>query len=394
MTRQTVPMTAHARASAPGQYLGYGLQPVRLCFHLLNADRSGTASIEHLDDVALKTSDNRVLLEQTKSALKQNPISDWSEDLWKTFANWLDTINSGFVDPGSTRFQLYVTPIKPGHLGKIGLSETNFPHDVERLISDLQTAVAKRSRPPRCHSYLRQLLDADRSTVTDLIVNFRLKSDTDPIDPIRRILRLSVQDELLDNCCAHAIGLAKQQSDSLIRAGRPAMIDVKTFHREVRASISKNNLARMLPSFATNPTPKVIDETLGDRPMFVRQLNIVNMPTPIVLNAISAYLQNSFPTRQIGQRKDWSSTKAYWSSIGLSCNVISCKSWRSTICTNPLSPSKQGRLLYNRCVTTTANLDGREVPTHFVPGCYNALADSLDVGWHPWFASTLDPEVD
>ena len=385
-------MTAHARASAPGQYLGYGLQPVRLCFHLLNADRSGTASIEHLDDVALKTSDNRVLLEQTKSALKQNPISDWSEDLWKTFANWLDTINSGFVDPGSTRFQLYVTPIKPGTWAN-RLSETNFPHDVERLISDLQTAVAKRSRPPRCHSYLRQLLDADRSTVTDLIVNFRLKSDTDPIDPIRRILRLSVQDELLDNCCAHAIGLAKQQSDSLIRAGRPAMIDVKTFHREVRASISKNNLARMLPSFATNPTPKVIDETLGDRPMFVRQLNIVNMPTPIVLNAISAYLQTA-------------SDKTDWAEKGLVVNESILEFDRTLLqryqlqkleiddLHESLEPVKQGRLLYNRCVTTTANLDGREVPTHFVPGCYNALADSLDVGWHPWFASTLDPEVD
>ena len=178
MTRQTVPLTAQARASAPGQYLGYGLQAVRLCFHLLNADQSGTASIEHLDDVALKTADNRVLLEQTKSALKQNPISDWSEDLWKTFANWLDTINSGLVDPGSTRFQLYVTPIRPGTWAN-RLSETNFPHDVERLISDLETAVAKRSRPPRCHSYLRQLLDADRSTVTNLIVNFRLKSDAE-----------------------------------------------------------------------------------------------------------------------------------------------------------------------------------------------------------------------
>ena len=37
------------------------------------------------------------LLEQTKSALKQNPISDWADDLWKTIANWLNNIKAGEV---------------------------------------------------------------------------------------------------------------------------------------------------------------------------------------------------------------------------------------------------------------------------------------------------------
>ena len=148
----------------------------------------------------------------------------------------------------------------------------------------------------------------------------------------------------------------------------------------------------MLPSFATSPTPQVIDETLGDRPMFVRQLNIVNMPTPIVLNAISAYLQTA-------------SDKTDWAEKGLVVNESILEFDRTLLqryqlqkleiddLHESLEPVKQGRLLYRRCVTTNANLDGREVPTHFVPGCYNALAESLELGWHPCFASTLDPEV-
>ena len=53
----------------------------------------------------------------------------------------------------------------------------------------------------------------------------------------------------------------------------------------------------------------------------------------------------------------------------------------------------RGKLLYIRCISTSANLDGREVPSHFVPGCYNGLADRLELGWHPSFASILDEEV-
>jgi hypothetical protein len=53
------------------------------------------------------------LLEQDKSA-QQNPISDWADDLWKTIARWLIAINAGDIDPASTTFRLYVTPVHEG----------------------------------------------------------------------------------------------------------------------------------------------------------------------------------------------------------------------------------------------------------------------------------------
>ena len=392
MSRTTVPIPAHASATAPGQYLGYGLQTVRLCFHLMNADPGGTASIEHLDDVSLTSSDNHLLLEQTKSALNHNPISDWSEDLWKTFANWLDNINSGLIDPTSTCFELYVTPVWQGYWVN-RLSATNFPNDVVRLVCDLETAIAKRNPPPRCYPYLKQLLDSDTNTVTTLIANFRVTTDADPIDPIRRIFRLNVHAKLLDDCCAHAIGLAKYQSDRLIRAGKPAIIDVSKFQREVRAFVAKNDLGKMLPSFATNPTPTDIEKTFDHRPMFVRQLNIVDMPNRMILSAIADYLQTV-------------SDKTDWAEKGLVLNASMLEFDQSLLQRHgltkleiddlhgSLAAAKQGRLLYVRCVSTHPNLEAREVPAHFVPGCYNALADNLDLGWHPCFLSILDNEVD
>jgi hypothetical protein len=39
---------ALARHTAPGQYLGYALQPVRLCYHLLSCPSGASVSLEAL----------------------------------------------------------------------------------------------------------------------------------------------------------------------------------------------------------------------------------------------------------------------------------------------------------------------------------------------------------
>ncbi len=73
--------------SAPGQYLGFALQPVRRFYYLLIAPKGAKVGLELQDDVSVHYANGKVCLEQTKSALKQNPISDWDEDLWKAFDN-------------------------------------------------------------------------------------------------------------------------------------------------------------------------------------------------------------------------------------------------------------------------------------------------------------------
>jgi hypothetical protein len=45
-------------------------------FTLLTCDAGSTVSLEHLDDVAIHTANGELTLEQTKSALTQNPLSD------------------------------------------------------------------------------------------------------------------------------------------------------------------------------------------------------------------------------------------------------------------------------------------------------------------------------
>jgi hypothetical protein len=50
----------------------------------VEVDAGSTVSLEHLDDVAIHTANGEITLEQTKSTLTQNPLSDWVADFWTT----------------------------------------------------------------------------------------------------------------------------------------------------------------------------------------------------------------------------------------------------------------------------------------------------------------------
>jgi hypothetical protein len=45
--------------------------------------------------------------------------------------------------------------------------------------------------------------------------------------------------------------------------------------------------------------------------------------------------------------------------------------------------------VYSECSLVDGALDGRVVPSHFTPGCYHALADRQEVGWHPDYKNRL-----
>ena len=114
MNDSLVDIEKPVKATAAGQYLGYSLQQLRLCHHLFKVPDDDTVSLEYVDDVGVHRADGTLLLEQSKSALIGNPAADRAEDLWKSFANWAELCADAKVDPKTTDFRLYVTPVKTG----------------------------------------------------------------------------------------------------------------------------------------------------------------------------------------------------------------------------------------------------------------------------------------
>jgi hypothetical protein len=374
--------------AAPGPYLGYALQPVRLCFHLLTSPVGAKVSLEHFDDIAVHYHDGSVLLEQTKSALKQNPLSDWSDELWKAIAHWLDGIASGQLVSHKSSFQLYVTPPHQGRWAQ-ALSDAATEAEVEALFASVQTEHNKLKKPKGCEANLQRFLSASPEMRNALVLRFNLlSSEVDPIDALRNLIKVSVGPELVDDLCHAAIGMAKEQADRLIRDGKASVVDADAFKRNFIAFVRKNNIPGLLTSLTPIPPNVEVEAMLSMRPTFIRQLEIIDTSEQDHLRAVSDFLRAS-------------ADKSAWAEQGLVFEG-SLAEWddflvgRHSLISGEVSDlhadkdaAFRGRMAYRQCAQVNAPFEGRAVPSHFVPGSFNALADIMRLGWHPDYQSLL-----
>lgn len=377
--------------SAPGPYLGFALQPVRLCYHLLRSPDDASVSLELLDDVAVHYADGTVLLEQCKSALSHNAVSDWSEDFWKAIANWVKSSQTGKITNANTIFQLYVTPPKTGKICA-AMHAAAKPEDVQAFTTLLKQKLARRSEPPKCMPHIQRFLDATDDIRLAVARQFRvISSDTDPLEPLRALLEPTVPRASLGVICESAIGMAKEWADRCIRNRVPAVIDVGSFRKNFQAFVQRNNMAGYLPSFSSVPTEDETKATLRSRPLFVRQLQLIEATEKQQVRAVSDFLRTSGDKAKWAEQgfvfdgsfSDWEATLVR-KHTALQGEVTDLYSDKSEVI--------QGRTLYNRCSGLDVPLDSRAVPGHFTHGAFNDLADRRELGWHPQYPSLLDEE--
>lgn len=373
-----------AKSAAPGQYLGYGLQDVRLCRHLLKAANGCKVSLEFVEDTAVHRPDGTLWLEQSKSALTGNPLSDSSVELWKTFANWASLSIEGAIDPATTQFRLFVCPSKQGALAE-ALHAATTDDEAKALLAKLAKKLTPASKDKGCNPKIADFLTAGDAACIAIISNFRLLMTDDPLEPIRETLRFAVLEDALDDFCAHAIGMAKNRIDALIRSGVAPVIDAGTFRRDVRDFIRRHGALGLLVPTTKRPDAIEIDAMLANAPVFVQQLIRVDMPTEHIVRAVSDYLRSD------ADRTIWAAEGRI---VAESLDELHDTLEAHFAITRDeieemhasLAFEARGRQIYRQCVRHQAPLDGRSVPGYFIPGSFNLLADRVRVGWHPQFA--------
>lgn len=387
----SAPSYLHVNHAAAGPYLGFALQPVRLCYHLLSSPRDSYVSLEYLDDVAVHHSDGKLLLEQCKSALAHNPISNWSDDLWKTISNWLDVVETQKVDGVKTSFQLYVTPPKPGKLSA-AMHAAADAKAVEALVNQVKDKLKKKSVSPKCMAHVQKFLDVtDALRLAVISKTTIVATDADPLGPLRELLRPTVPDVLLDVICASAIGQAKEAADKCIRRKVPALVGVAEFRRNFHAFVQQNNMPGYLPTFTAAPSKDAAQALLTSRPVFVRQLQLIDASEEQLLRAASDLMRTS------GDKVKWADqglvfdgTFEDWEYTLLRKHDAAQSEVQDTY--SEKTQEAQGRIVYNRCAAMEVPLDSRAVPGHFTHGGFNDLADRRKLGWHPKHQTLLTEE--
>lgn len=377
------------KATAAGQYLGYSLQQLRLCHHLLKAPDGDSVSLEYIDDVAVHRSNGTLLLEQSKSALTGNPAADRAEDLWKSFANWADLCVAGTIDPKTTDFRLYVTPIKTG--GLVGELHTATGADA---IATTLVKVRKLINPKKpdvgCAPQVSRFLKAGDDICGIIIQRFQLATEADPVECVREFVRVGAPSEAQDDLTAAVVGMARDRIDKRIRDKQVPMMSATNFRRQFQTFARRSNLANLLSSKAPEPTNSAIKELVSMAPTFVRQLQVIKASDDMLVTAVSDFLRAT-------------TDKVLWADEGIivegSLDEFDAQLVRQhkiirdeieDILASNDEPAR-GRAVYRRCAAITFPLEGQALPSHFVAGAYNCLADIRRLGWHPSYL-TLFPE--
>lgn len=376
----------------PSQYLGYSIQATRMVCLLINAPVASTVSIEVFDDVGVSYEDGSHLAQQIKSTTSShNPISDFSIELWKTFYNWLDSIEKGEIFVEKASFEIYVSRPQNGDFArKISLAKDK--KDIEDLFSDFEKIYTKRKKElsEEVKTYIEKVLGFDRSKTLTMFQKFSLEIGTGDItSELVEALRnnKAIPSDIVDDVGVYLLGWVKKSTDKLLQSKKPAIVKEEDFRGELQAIIRKLDRTNILNSFAPNPAKEEIE---GQRvKTYVLQLDIIEENEDTKLQAINDYLKAAI------DRAEWA-RKGFVSSDSFEDYEEQLKRiWNSTkskisLIHKGLNETETGKLIFLECSECKTDLQGLHPPSSFISGSFHALADALEIGWHPFYKKMLE----
>ncbi|BDU22232.1 hypothetical protein DYGSA30_36890 [Dyella sp. GSA-30] len=382
-----VQVTRRTKHAAPGPYLGFGLQTVRLCYHLITAPGDASVSVEYEDDVSVHYADGSVLLEQTKSALNSEPLANQAVDLWKTLANWTTWDPHPPTRATAIDYHLYVTPVKSGEL-VVRMSKAATTDTAKEILKEIAGLRTSSTKPPVWQQHLRLFLSAPPKTQEYLVSHFSVTSaDADPLTPIRERLAPFVGSDLLEEVCRQIIGYAKTESDTLLRRGLPGTVKVESFRHYLQGFLRKLQSPALF-SIAPKPTPLAIQHELQEAPVFVRQLGLIQASDQQLLASVSDYLQTiADKVLWAADGKIFPETLERWEQdlLGLHQSVQT----DVTLSHPQLEAQDAGKLVYVRCRQLQASIDTHVATPWFIHGSLHELANDRRLGWHPDYIELL-----
>ena len=355
-----------------------------------------TVSLEVFEDVGVETHEGNRIAEQDKSTREGNPVSDRAVDLWKTFSNWIDAAQSGELNPQTTIFELYVSHPKTGEIVESFAQAKSSDEALNALLQakrklwgpapdfPLRPTVSAAVVP-----YVDKVFEADEHVICRIIQNFKLTSGSvSPQEDLKgRFTSAFVPSEMVDDALVYALGWVKERTDRLLEQKKPARISAESFQAAIVSFVRKHDNRTILNTFAGLPSPQDIQQDLKVR-TYVRQLVIIEADGEQKLRAVTDFLRASV------DRTQWSVKGLVHESSFDEFEEALLRTWdnhkrKADIRLAGHADVQKGQYLYLECSSHQAALEGLQVPTHFTPGSFHALADDLVVGWHPHYMREL-----
>lgn len=381
-----------SKHSAPGQLAGYLFQPERALFWLAKCERGGVVGVETGDDVVLKGADGTKTYEQDKSTISSHrtPLTDRSEELWKTLSIWVEAVKSGEIQIGTARLVIATTAVLPSCLAKDLGKESKTPAEIAACIRQLRSTGAAPSAT--IASYTATVLGCSDQELSAIIERISVIDGSDGSSG------QALKDKLLSelHIADHLPGDAILQSlygwicDTLMqlwRNGKPGWITFEQFVRQLHQVIRLHE-RRTFRERARDLVPVSDEDRKSHRTRpFVKQLLLVlrEDEEDILISAIDDFIRSVNERNRLSQQGNITreDLKAFDDRLHDRWQLIFKNITRKKSADDG-EARERGWQVFSDTLDHREPLAGEPTEEHYLTrGSYHKLADLIRLGWHP-----------
>lgn len=369
--------------NAPGQLLGFTIQYPRALCHLLRAAPGSTVCLEVHGDVSTTGPSALIIAEEDKSSIRSNPITDKSSDLWKTLSNWVNAVLSGELDPAQTSFILY-----RNRTGRKGLAEEfSNAATTQAAKACLEGARKKLKTLDKSHAawpYYKNAVIDNSDTLVKIIPKFHLESGVGAgySDVEHEIIKKHVPSSQIRILTQSISGWLTRLVSEKISSGLDARITWEEFNKEFIVHFDRARRLELLDFALTSPPSQLtVNQHLNLRPIFLKQLELINSTDDEIIEAVAHYLRAKI------NRNHWIEDDLIDEELAADFEEKLRNFWTHTqkrlaITNKHLSKEEVGALVLSECMVRQETIGTQTPPSCTIPGTYHALANTPILGWH------------
>ena len=373
-------------SNAPAQFLGYAVQFPRALLHLLRASPGDAVSIELIGDVATHKADGAALSEEDKTSTVGNPLTDRSTDLWKTFFNWLKSIDQGSVNLEKTHFFLYTN--RGGREGIVNAFDKVVTiTEAKTAIDDAKSALGDITNSHEIWPYLNFVFSYDRDKLAELLTRFRLEINdglgyTEIHDELERLLIGKHQRKFVSDLLN---GWLQEEIMGKIALKQSALIPWEDYRKQFSVFYDRARKLELV-DFALEkpPTDAQIQGEVKVQPRYLQQLIHIKMDQDEdeIIEAVTDFL------RAKANRDMWIENEIIDEAVAIDFEEKLTKFWTTrkkaiALTEKSLDEHEKGKLLFFDCKIRQEVIRDMSPPEGTIAGTYHALVEGKSLGWHP-----------
>jgi hypothetical protein len=383
--------------SAPGSNAGFSFQFERALYWLAISSAGSVVGVETDDDVAVLGTDSAQILEQDKHSIQKDaePFGDRSKDLWNTLRIWIEALDSGEVNAGTTLFMMVTNKTLPECIAQ-RMGQAKSDDEIDACVAALERASTNPTDGIR--SLVERVMRREsRPNLRKLIERCRLADASQ--DTAGAGLRAKTIGHLqLPEWCASAgdsilnelLGWMHKTALASWQQKQPAWIKRDHFVNQLHAIIDLRK-RRISRERAEHLIP-VGDDKIGEKKgsLFVKQLHLITDDDSVVDTSIREFIRCNIEKARLSAEgnitdDDW---LTFESTLLSRWDKIRARITR----TRQGTPEKDvGFEIFTD--TTEAHcekLAGSDTEqVYLTSGTYHRLAELIQVGWHPRFQELM-----